>query len=141
MILGDSILSLICENKLGKKGTIKVRRFPGVRFDVFCHYAITLINKNPDRIVLHTGTNNARYYTPEKMVDQILGLKNFILQKLQTFEIVISTPTLRTDNTTASKRNNLFLNHLKKLKIKLILKDNIEKNNLNVDIWKISVTF
>ena len=75
------------------------------------------------------------------MVDQILGLKNFILQKLQTFEIVISTPTLRTDNTTASKRNSLFLNHLKKLKIKLILKDNIEKNNLNVDIWKISVTF
>ena len=62
----------------------------------------------------------------QKMVDQILGLKNFILQKLPTCEIIISTPTLRTDNTTANNRNNLFVNHLKKLNIKLILNDNIE---------------
>ena len=67
----------------------------------------------------------------EKMVDQILGLKNFILQKLPTCEIIISTPTLRTDNTTANNRNNLFVNQLKKLNIKLILNDNIEKKYLN----------
>ena len=65
------------------------------------------------------------------MVDQILGLKNFILQKLPTCEIIISTPTLRADNTTANNRNNLFVNHLKKLNIKLILNDNTEKKHLN----------
>ena len=37
-----------------------------------------IINKKPDRIVLDMGINNAPYCTPEKMVDQILGLKNFI---------------------------------------------------------------
>ena len=67
------------------------------------------------------GTNNAPYCTPEKMVEQILGLKNFILQKLPTCEIIISTSTLRADNITANKRNNLFENHLKKLNIKLTL--------------------
>ena len=67
----------------------------------------------------------------EKMVDQILGLKNFILQKLPTCEIIISSPTLRKDNTTANNRKNLFINHLKKLNIKLILNDNIEKKHLN----------
>ena len=66
------------------------------------------------------------------MVDQILGPKNFILQKLPTSEIIISTPTLRTDNTTANNRNNLFVNHLKKLNIKLILNDNIEKKQTRV---------
>ena len=131
LIMGDSILSQIREDKLCKKGTIKVRCFPGAKFEDFYHYAIPLINKKPDRIVLHMGTNNAPYCTPEKMVDQILGLKNFILQKLPTCEIIISTPTLRTDNTTANNRNNLFVNHLKKLNIKLILNDNIEKKHLN----------
>ena len=48
------------------------------------------------------GTNNAPYCTPEKMVDQILGLKNFTLQKLPACQIIISAPTLSTDNTTVS---------------------------------------
>ena len=74
------------------------------------------------------GTNNAPYCTLEKMVDQILGLKNLILQKLPTCEIIVCTPTLSTDNTTANR--NLVVNHLKKLNIKLILYDNIEKNML-----------
>ena len=73
------------------------------------------------------GTNIATYCMPEKILDQILGLKNFILQKLPTCEIIISTPSLRTDKTTANKRNNLFVNHLTKLNIKLILNHNIEK--------------
>ena len=123
--MGNSILSQIREGKFSQKGSIKVRSFPGAKFDDFYHYAIPLINKKPDHIVLHMGTNNAPYCTPEKMVDQILGLKNFILQKL----VIISAPTLRTD-TTANKRNNLFINHLKKLNIKLILNDNIEKKHL-----------
>ena len=131
LIMGDSILSRIRENKLCKKDTIKVRCFPGAKFDDFYHYVISLINKNPDGKVLHMGTSNAPYCTPKKTVDQILELKNLFLQKLPTCEIIISTPTLKTGNTTANKRNNLFLNHLKKLNIKLTLNDNIEKKHLN----------
>ena len=129
--MGYSILSQIREDKLCEKGTIKVQCFPGAKFDDFHHYAIPLVNKKPDCIVLHMGTNNAPYCTQEKMVDQILGLKSFILQKLPTSEITTSTPTLRTDNTTANKRNNIFVNHLKKLNIKVILNDNIEKKHMN----------
>ena len=133
--MGDSILSQIREDKLCKKGTIKFRCFPGAKFDEFYHSAIPLINKKTDRVVLHTGINNAPYCTPEKMVDKILGLKHFFLaqtsDKLPTCEIIISTPTLRTANTTVNKRNKLFVNHLKKLNIKLVLNDNIEKKHLN----------
>ena len=129
LIKGDSILAQIREDKLCKKGTIKVRCFPGAKFDGFYHYAISLLNKKPNSIVLHMGTNNAPYCTPEKIVDQILGLKNCILQTLPSCEIFISTPTLRTDNSTANKRSNLFVNHLKKLNIKLILNDNKHLNH------------
>ena len=61
LIMGDSILSQIREDKLCKKGTIKVRCFPGAKFEDFYHYTIPLINKKPDRIVLHVGTNNTLY--------------------------------------------------------------------------------
>ena len=89
MIMGDSILSHIREDKLCKKGTIKVRCFSGAKFEYFYHYTIPLTTKKRDRIVLHMGTNNAPYCTPEKMVDQILGLKNIILQKLPPVRLLL----------------------------------------------------
>ena len=61
LIMGDSILYQIREDKLCKKDTIKVRCFPGAKFEDFYHYTIPLINKKPDRIVLHVGTNNTLY--------------------------------------------------------------------------------
>ena len=44
LIMGDSILFQVLEDKLCKKGTIKVQCFPRVKFDDFYHYAIPLIN-------------------------------------------------------------------------------------------------
>ena len=111
-----------------RKALSKFWCFPGAKFDDFYHCAIPPVNKKPDRIVFHMGTNNAPYCTAGKMVDQVLGLKLFILRKLPSFKIIISTPTPKADNATANKRNNLFVNHLKKL-------NNIEKKN----IWIIEV--
>ena len=114
--IGDSILFRIREDKLCNKSTIKVTIdvFPGAKIDGSYHCAIPLINKKLDRKVFYMGKNNAPYCTAEKIVDQILEPQNF-------YEIITSTQTLRGDNTIANKRNNLFVNHLKKLTIKLIL--------------------
>ena len=43
------------------------------------------------------GANSAPYCTPEKMVDQLLGLKKLSCRNFQLV-IIISNPTLRTDN-------------------------------------------
>ena len=88
--MGDSILSQIREDNLCKKGTIKVRCLPSITFDDFyCHYAIPLINKKPDRTVFNMGTNNVPYCTSEKMAElikycdqKILSCRNFQLVKL-----------------------------------------------------------
>ena len=58
--MSDSILSQIQEDKLCRKGTIKVRFFPSAKFDDFYHYAILLINKNPDQIILHREQTTLR---------------------------------------------------------------------------------
>ena len=81
--MGDSILPQIYKEKLCKIGTMKVQYFPGAKFDYFYHYAIPVINKKPDWIVLHMGTKNVPYCMPEKMVDQTLGLKNLSCRNSQ----------------------------------------------------------
>ena len=93
-------------------------------------YIIPLINKKPDRIVLHIGINSILLYARENGWPNI-GTKKIIFQKLPLCEIIISTPMLRKDKTTANKRYNLFVNHLKKRNIKLKLNNNIEKKYLN----------
>ena len=72
--MGDSILPQIRKDKLCKKGSIKIRCFKGAKFDDFYHDTIPHINKKPDRNK-QMGTNNTPYCTPEKMVEQIWGLK------------------------------------------------------------------
>lgn len=68
----DSFLSQIQKGKLWRKGSIKAQYFPNEKFDDFYHYAIPLVSKNPDQIVLHIETKSAPYWTPapEKMFDQ-----------------------------------------------------------------------
>ena len=87
--MGDSILPQIRGDKLYEKGTIKVRFFPGTKFDDFYRCTIPLVNKKPDRIVLHMRTNNARYCTPDKMIDQRLRLKNLSCRDFQLVRLFL----------------------------------------------------
>ena len=89
LIMGDSILPQIRGDKLYEKGTIKVRFFPGTKFDDFYRCTIPLVNKKPDRIVLHMRTNNARYCTPDKMIDQRLRLKNLSCRDFQLVRLFL----------------------------------------------------
>ena len=76
------------------------------------------------------GINNATYCSPEKMIEQILGLKLYFTE-ISNLQDYSSSPKLRADNIIDNKRTNLFVSHWKKLNIKLMLNDNIEKEHLN----------
>ena len=54
LILGDSEL---IEKKMSRNRKIKVRYFPGTKIKDMCHYAIPLLEKKPENIILHLGTN------------------------------------------------------------------------------------
>ena len=46
------------------------------------HYAIHLLKKNPDCVILHVGINDAQYKAGSDISNQILELMRFIKDKL-----------------------------------------------------------
>ena len=73
LIMGDSILSGLREHKMNHRRSLKVRYFPGARIADMKHYSVPLLMKQPERIILHIGTNDAPFLTPENM---FICLKN-----------------------------------------------------------------
>ena len=54
--MDDSVRFQIRKDKLCKESTIKVRYFPGAKFDDFYDYAMPFIDRKPDQRVLGMWT-------------------------------------------------------------------------------------
>ena len=59
--------------------SLKVRYFPGARIADMKHYSVPLLMKQPERIILLIGTNDALVLTPENMFKELKELRDFIL--------------------------------------------------------------
>ena len=60
LIAGDSILYGTDEKKICQNGSVKVRVFPGATIeDLKDYYIKPLLRKQPSKVILHVGTNNA----------------------------------------------------------------------------------
>ena len=101
---GDSTISGLIEKKMSTKSKIKVRYFPGAKIKDMYHYAIPLLKKRPENIILHLGTNDAPYKSGTDIVKDLIALKDFILEKLPSGKkITRSSPTVCAD--TEKQRN------------------------------------
>ena len=131
VVAGDSMLEGIDERKMSSKRLIKVRKFPGATIDDMQHYLVPILEKKPDHIILHVGTNDAINHEGREIVDKLLKLKLFISEKLPNTNVIISKPILRVD---AKKPEavvsdvNIILNELS---IDMIENKNLEKSHLN----------
>ena len=61
-----------------------------------------LIQKQPNNVILHIGTNDASSCNSSEVVSNILKLRSFITQKLPNANIILSKPIMRS-NTAAGK--------------------------------------
>ena len=95
LIAGDSIISGLVEDRLSKNKSIKVRTFPGAIINDFYSYLLPLLNKQPTKIIVHCGTNDAYDKTVEQLIDELLKLKTFIKKTLPFANVVLSFPTIR----------------------------------------------
>ena len=121
--MGDSTVFGLMEKKLSRNRKIKIRFFPGAKIKDMFHYAIPLLEKNPDYVILHVGTNDA-----------ILELMRFIKEKHPGCKkITLSAPIIRTDNYNANKENERFISSLNKSDVSYITLDNIIKKHLYRD--------
>ena len=59
LVTGDSTLRFIDEARMLRKFNVKVRSFHGAKTDDMFQYLVQLLEKNPDYVMLHDGTNDA----------------------------------------------------------------------------------
>ena len=104
--------------------------FRGATVDDMKHYVIPLLRKEPSFIIIYAGKNDAPFLTSRKILDYLITLKSFITDKLPNCKVVISTPTLRTDDGKAALTVNQLTNHLLQLDIDIIDNRNINARNL-----------
>ena len=120
---------------MSRKGrVVKVHNFRGATVDDMKGATVDdmkpLLRKEPRFIVIHAGTNDAPYLTSRKILDNHITLKSFITDKLHNCKVVISTPTLRTDDGKAALTVSQLTNHLLELDIDIIDNRNINSRNL-----------
>ena len=62
------------------------------------HYLIPILEKKPEHLILHVGTNDAVDSSHQQIVNDLLTLKQFIKEKLQNCNVILSMPTKRCNN-------------------------------------------
>ena len=92
------MLNGIDERRISKTHPVKVRFFPGAHIQDMYHYIIPILEKKPEHLILHTGTNDAADSSHQQIVNDLLALKQFIKGKLQNCNVILSMPTKCCDN-------------------------------------------
>ena len=90
------------------------------------YHVIPIIRKEPSFTILHIGTNDAPHMTSKEILDQ----KALIIKELPTCRVVISTPTVHSDNAKAALTVSQLTNKLLELNIETVDNRNINHRNL-----------
>ena len=88
------------------------------------------MEKKPEHLILHVGTNDAVDSSHQQIVNDLLTLKQFIKKKLQNCNVILSMPTKRCDNQKAYATVNLVNQQLSQLNIDIIENNNISDKRL-----------
>ena len=78
---GDSILKNLHGWMMARSKSVKIHSFPGATTEDMVSYLTPLINKRPDHILLHIGTNNLATDSPQEIAENILALTQMTTDK------------------------------------------------------------
>ena len=66
-------------NKTSSGNIILMKPFPGTRNKAMKHYLIPDLERKPDLLILHTGTNDLiSVSSPEEIANEIISLASFV---------------------------------------------------------------
>ena len=130
LVTGDSMLGHIDETRMSRKFKVKVRPFPGAKTEEMFHYLVPLLEKMPDYVILHVGTNDAIDYEASDIVKKILQVKEFVKLTVPNCKVIISRPIKRHDNDNTSRVIEKAISQFQKLAIDMIGNENIERKQL-----------
>ena len=102
-IAGDSILNGTDGSLLSRKRLVKVKQFPGATITDMYDHLTPILNRHPEFLILHIGTNGTSKGMPNEIVDKLLALKRFAVSQNKEWQVIISTLTMYVDS---SKNGN-----------------------------------
>ncbi|XP_078383462.1 uncharacterized protein LOC144666001 [Oculina patagonica] len=135
VIVGDSMVKQVQGWKLGKQvgHRVVVKSFSGATTSDMQHYLKPTLDKNPQQIILHVGTNDLRDESPTIIADKIVDLARRIESETNA-KVILSELVTRADGTPTDSVKNVS----KKLKKfsnqngwRMIHHQNITANGLN----------
>ena len=89
LYLGNSTMSGLIEKTMSRKNKIKNRYFPGAKIKDMDHYAISLLGKKLENVILHYGRNDAPYKFGSNILKDLIQLKK-LLEKLPSCKIFVT---------------------------------------------------
>ena len=81
-----------------KHSNIKVFHFSEAIIEDVNQYIVPIIKKQPDYLILHTGTNDATSNTSKEIVHDLFMLKSSISKQFPSCRMVLSKPIIRLDD-------------------------------------------
>ena len=82
LIFGDSTISGLKERKMSRNRKIKLKYLPGAKIENMYHYVIPLLEKKPENIILHPGTNDIPYKPGTNILNDLNELEDFVPETL-----------------------------------------------------------
>ena len=128
--VGDSILKNLHGWMMARSKSVKIYSFPGATTEDMVSYLMPLINKKPDHILLHIGTNNLATDSPQEIAENILGLTQMITDKgigCSVSEIIRRDDSL----SLVGQEVNCILTNMLPAQIKLVCNDSIGTHHIN----------
>lgn len=114
---------------------ITIKTFPGAGIDEMIHYVRPTLQKKPNHVVLHVGTNDLQNKSPDALIMAINELGETITQEGNRIELTLSEVITRNDNANLVDKVNIFNKKLDDLCTEhnwgFIKHDNITKVHLN----------
>ena len=133
VIAGDSTINRIFEDRLRRKNhVVTVRNFPGANVEDMRHNLIPIIRKKPSHLIIHAATNDAKRFTSREILDQLQTLKKFVSEQVPDCKVIISTPTVGSDDGKAGLLVSQLTNHLRQLKTDIVDNTNITSRHTGI---------
>ena len=88
VVIGDSMVAGIDQPKMSSKRLVKLRPFSGATCYDMYHYLVPTLERKPNHVILHVGTNDVAHNEGSEINDKLLELKSFITEHLPTTHIV-----------------------------------------------------
>lgn len=135
VLVGDSMIKQIQGRRLGREvgHRVVVKSFPGATTNDMKHYLMPTVDKKPQQIILHVGTNDLRDHSPTVVAENIVDLAKKIEMESNA-EVILSELVSRSDNVSndaVKAVNKRLIKYCNQNDWRMIKHQNIDRNCLN----------